>query len=116
MTEDKDTREAERQRIREAYLRPSGERPDSSARGIHHTALISSDVERTVHFYQELLEFPLTEVIENRLEQYHEKTEPLVVYYKGKDILRRVDGGKDLDEVSDEIRRELTTAKAEDEV
>jgi peroxiredoxin, Ohr subfamily len=28
------------------------ERPSSSARGIHHTALLSSDVERTIRFYQ----------------------------------------------------------------
>ena len=58
--------EAERQRIREAHLRPAGERPASSARGLHHTALVSSDVERTVRFYQDLLGFPLTELIENR--------------------------------------------------
>jgi catechol 2,3-dioxygenase-like lactoylglutathione lyase family enzyme len=58
--------EANRQRIRDAYLRPVGERPRSTARGLHHTALISSDVERTVRFYQDLLGFPLTELIENR--------------------------------------------------
>ncbi|MGA9871527.1 MAG: VOC family protein [Rhodococcus sp. (in: high G+C Gram-positive bacteria)] len=58
--------EAERVRIRERYLLPAAERPASSARGLHHTALISSDVERTVRFYQDLLEFPLTELIENR--------------------------------------------------
>lgn len=29
-------------------------------------ALLSADVERTVRFYQGILEFPLTEVIENR--------------------------------------------------
>jgi len=29
-------------------------------------ALLSSNVERTVRFYQELLEFPLTEIFENR--------------------------------------------------
>lgn len=56
--------EAERQRIRDAYLRP--DRPASSARGLHHAALLSSDVERTVRFYQELLGFPLTEIFENR--------------------------------------------------
>src|SRR5262249_24284274 len=56
----------ERDRIREAQLRPGGERPASSARGLHHTALISGDVERTIRFYQDLLEFPLTEFIENR--------------------------------------------------
>ena len=58
--------ERERDRIREAHLRPPGERPASTARGLHHTALISSDVERTVRFYQDVLGFPLTELIENR--------------------------------------------------
>ena len=58
--------EAERERIRDTYLRPTGQRPASTARGLHHTALISSDVERTIRFYQELLGFPLTELIENR--------------------------------------------------
>jgi len=58
--------EAERDRIRATHLRPTGERPPSSARGLHHTALISSDVEQTVRFYQDVLEFPLTELIENR--------------------------------------------------
>ena len=58
--------EQERARIREAYLKPTGERPSSTARGLHHTALISSDVERTVRFYQDVLGFPLTELIENR--------------------------------------------------
>ena len=58
--------ESGRARIREAYLRPTGERPASTARGLHHTALISSDVERTVRFYQDVLGFPLTELIENR--------------------------------------------------
>jgi catechol 2,3-dioxygenase-like lactoylglutathione lyase family enzyme len=58
--------EAERERIRDSYLRPTGQRPASTARGLHHTALISNDVERTIRFYQELLGFPLTELIENR--------------------------------------------------
>ncbi|TFV66378.1 UNVERIFIED_ORG: VOC family protein [Bacillus sp. AZ43] len=58
--------EAERARLREAYLQPSGVRPASTARGLHHTALISSDVERTIRFYQDVLGFPLTELIENR--------------------------------------------------
>jgi catechol 2,3-dioxygenase-like lactoylglutathione lyase family enzyme len=57
---------AERERIRAIHLKPAGERPESSARGLHHTALISSDVERTIAFYQGLLGFPLTELIENR--------------------------------------------------
>ena len=68
MTEQRDLAaiEAERARIRTAHLRPASDRPASSARGLHHTALISSDVERTVRFYQDVLEFPLTELIENR--------------------------------------------------
>jgi len=57
---------ADRDRIRKARLKPADARPTSTARGLHHTALISSDVERTVRFYQDLLGFPLTELIENR--------------------------------------------------
>ena len=58
--------EATRQRIRDAHLRPADQRPASTARGLHHTALVSSDVEGTIRFYQDLLGFPLTELIENR--------------------------------------------------
>jgi catechol 2,3-dioxygenase-like lactoylglutathione lyase family enzyme len=58
--------EAERERIRTTYLRPEGERPPSSARGLHHFAVVARDVEETVEFYQGLLEFPLTEIFENR--------------------------------------------------
>ncbi|MGH9041419.1 MAG: VOC family protein [Acidimicrobiia bacterium] len=58
--------EATRNEIRERYLQPAENRPASSARGVHHIALLSSDVERTVRFYQEVLEFPLTEIFENR--------------------------------------------------
>jgi catechol 2,3-dioxygenase-like lactoylglutathione lyase family enzyme len=57
---------AERERIRAAHLRAAEGRPASTARGLHHTALISSDVETTVRFYQDVLGFPLTELIENR--------------------------------------------------
>ncbi len=65
-TQEEQLFEDRRDRIRARYLKPNGSRPASSARGLHHTALVSSDVERTVRFYQELLEFPLTELIENR--------------------------------------------------
>ena len=58
--------EAERERLRNTYLRSDTERPASSARGIHHVALLCADVERTIRFYQEVLEFPLTEIFENR--------------------------------------------------
>ena len=66
MTQDLAAIEAERARIRRTHLRPAADRPPSTARGLHHTALISSDVETTVRFYQDLLGFPLTELIENR--------------------------------------------------
>ena len=42
------------------------DRPPSTARGVHHQALLSSDVARTIEFYQGVLEFPLTELFENR--------------------------------------------------
>ncbi|ADP82654.1 VOC family protein [Pseudofrankia inefficax] len=58
--------EAARAALRATYLTPAGERAPSSARGLHHAALISQDVERTIRFYQGVLEFPLTELIENR--------------------------------------------------
>ena len=61
---DYDRIEAERARIRDTYLR--ADRPVSAARGVHHVALLCADVERTVKFYQEVLEFPLTEIFENR--------------------------------------------------
>jgi catechol 2,3-dioxygenase-like lactoylglutathione lyase family enzyme len=66
MTVDLDRINAERERIKQTYLRPADERPSPTARGVHHVALLSSDVERTVNFYQGLLEFPLTEIFENR--------------------------------------------------
>jgi catechol 2,3-dioxygenase-like lactoylglutathione lyase family enzyme len=58
--------DAERDRIRTDYLRPDEIRPASSARGLHHFALICKDVEETIRFYQGVLEFPLTEIFENR--------------------------------------------------
>lgn len=48
------------------YLKPRDVRPASTARGVHHIALISSDVERTVQFFDGLLGFPLIEMFENR--------------------------------------------------
>jgi glyoxylase I family protein len=57
---------ARRDQWGKTYLRPAAERPPSTARGVHHMALICSDVERTIQFYQELLGFPLVELMENR--------------------------------------------------
>ena len=57
-------RSQEWQALRNKHLR--AERPASSAGGVHHLALLSSNVERTIEFYQDVLEFPLTELFENR--------------------------------------------------
>lgn len=61
---DLDAIAAERARLQAQYIK--ADRPESSASGIHHAALICSDVEQTIRFYQGLLEFPLTEIFENR--------------------------------------------------
>jgi adenylate kinase len=44
------------------------------------------------------------EVIRKRLATYHEKTEPLVSYYDAKGVLERVDGVREPDEVTAELR------------
>jgi catechol 2,3-dioxygenase-like lactoylglutathione lyase family enzyme len=56
----------ERQRLRDKHMVPRDDRPASSARGVHHVALLCTDVERTIRFYQDVLEFPLTDLFENR--------------------------------------------------
>jgi catechol 2,3-dioxygenase-like lactoylglutathione lyase family enzyme len=64
--DERDELTTRREDIAARHLRPREERAASSARGVHHVALLSSDVERTVDFYQGLLEFPLTDMFENR--------------------------------------------------
>ena len=53
-----DALEARRAELRERHLLPPDRRPASTARGLHHTALISSDVERTIRFF--LIYVPIT--------------------------------------------------------
>ena len=53
------------------------------------------------------------EVIRKRLATYHEKTEPLVTYYDDRGVLRRVDGERDPDVVTEELRRTLATMRLE---
>src|SRR3954453_23304395 len=55
-----------REELKKRYVKPAGDRPASNARGIHHAALICSDVEQTIQFYDGLLGFPLVELTENR--------------------------------------------------
>jgi adenylate kinase len=53
------------------------------------------------------------DVIRHRLDQYHEKTEPLVDYYDGQSLLRRIDGAAGPDEVGAEVERTLATLRLE---
>jgi len=57
---------ARRAQLRDKHLHPPQTRPATSARGLHHAALICRDVEETIHFYQDVLGFPLVELVENR--------------------------------------------------
>jgi glyoxylase I family protein len=58
--------EARAAEVRRRYLQPRAERPPSTARGVHHMALICSDIVKTIEFYQGVLGFPLIELMENR--------------------------------------------------
>ncbi|MFP5389756.1 MAG: adenylate kinase [Thermoleophilia bacterium] len=53
------------------------------------------------------------EVIRHRLEQYHEKTAPLVAHYDSQSLLRQIDGAAAPDAVADEIQRTLATLRLE---
>jgi adenylate kinase len=54
------------------------------------------------------------EVVEKRLEVYHEETEPLVAYYDERGLLRRIDGTRPPTEVHDHVRAVLATLRLED--
>jgi catechol 2,3-dioxygenase-like lactoylglutathione lyase family enzyme len=58
--------EARREALRQTYLQPRAERLSTSARGVHHLALICSDIERTIEFYTQVLGFPLVSLFQNR--------------------------------------------------
>jgi glyoxylase I family protein len=65
-TRDLEALAARRAEWRDRFVRPEAERPASTGRGVHHLALICSDPERTIRFYQDVLGFPLVELFENR--------------------------------------------------
>lgn len=54
------------------------------------------------------------EVVRHRLEQYHEKTAPLVNFYKKQGLLNRVDGADDPDRVGEKIRTLVATLSLEE--
>jgi adenylate kinase len=56
------------------------------------------------------------EVVQHRIEQYREKTEPLIGYYEQRGILRRIDGSRSADEVHDQIRATLASLRFEEQV
>jgi adenylate kinase len=64
----------------------------------------------------EIREDDRPEVVRHRLEQYHSKTEPLISYYEDAGLLRRVDGTRPPEEVSDRIRALLATLRMEAEI
>ena len=43
------------------------------------------------------------ETVQNRLSVYHEQTQPLITYYDSKNILKTVDGTKDMNDVFEDI-------------
>ncbi len=59
-------RTQEWQELKDAHLAPAEARAATPGRGVHHVALLCTDVETTIRFYQDLLGFPLIELFENR--------------------------------------------------
>ena len=47
---------------------------------------------------------------------YHDQTEPLIEYYDGKGLLRRIDGSRSPADVHDHIRAVIATLRMEDDV
>jgi adenylate kinase len=56
------------------------------------------------------------ETVKHRLAVYHEQTEPVVVYYDERGILRRFDGSRSPTEVHDHIRATLATLRLEEDL
>ncbi|PYK94197.1 MAG: adenylate kinase, partial [Verrucomicrobia bacterium] len=45
------------------------------------------------------------EVLQNRLKEYHAKTEPLAAFYQNTSVLHRIDGNRDRETVFGDISR-----------
>jgi adenylate kinase len=54
------------------------------------------------------------EVVQKRLQTYHDQTESLIDYYEEKGLLRRFDGTRSPTEVHDHIRATLATLRLEE--
>ena len=56
------------------------------------------------------------EVVQKRLDVYHDQTKPLVEWYEDKGVLKRFDGARSPAEVHDHIRAVLATLKLEEDL
>ena len=56
------------------------------------------------------------ETVQKRLAVYHEQTEPLIIWYSERGLLRRFDGLRTPEEVHSHIRATLATLALEDEI
>ena len=55
-------------------------------------------------------------MIRNRLNVYHDQTEPLIDYYDERGLMRRIDGTRPPAEVHDHIRAVIATLRLEEDV
>jgi adenylate kinase len=56
------------------------------------------------------------QTVQKRLAVYHEQTEPLIVWYGERGLLRRFDGTRTPEEVNSHIRATLATLALEDAI
>jgi adenylate kinase len=56
------------------------------------------------------------EIVQNRLDVYHDQTKPLIDYYDQRGMLRRFDGTRSPTEVHDHIRATLATLRIESDL
>ena len=56
------------------------------------------------------------EIVQNRLDVYHDQTKPLIAYYEDRGMLRRFDGTRSPTEVHDHIRATLATLRLESDL
>lgn len=57
----------------------------------------------SLKYMQQHTIYRLPETVKNRLNVYHEQTQPLIDYYTGKKVLHEVDGTKEMEAVFGDI-------------
>ena len=86
--------------------RMSGRRACLNCGATYHIVNLPSKVEGICDVCGEALilrDDDKPETVKNRLNVYHEQTQPLIDYYTGQGVLKTVDGTKNLDEVFGDI-------------